>query len=201
MRSFNCHYYRLLLENKKKILSKNSVTVCWSGLHHFLKDNSIDYIYIDSFVEELTKKNIRYLLNLINQITPCKLATVNKKQYIKYKLLKRYDNDLVLLNFIRNLWNAQPIYHLTKKNANVQESKEAGENYIKHFFITLRSNRKLYKDALERLTHANFEACKIVGTAGSIGHSNIHNINSLKIKNTQQLLENSYTATQFMTIN
>lgn len=134
-----------------------------------------EYIYIDEFRDTKTEKYIEVLINLINDITECKLVKIDNKEYIKFKFLHSYDSTLILLNFIRNLWY-EPV-----------------KGYTELFFDSLL--RCEYKDSLEKLTYANREACKLA-TNYSAGHSNVQVQSSLKVKSTKDLLKYQGTSTQ-----
>jgi len=127
------------------------------------------YIYISQFEQEETSEFVENVVKIINDITECSIVTINDVSYIKYKLLSTYDQNLVLLNFIRNLWHS-PIT----------------ANYSLYFFKTLKKLRS--KDRLSRLTKANVESIKINNITGSTGHSNIQRHDLLKIKKKEQLL-------------
>ncbi len=125
-------------------------------------------VYIDDFHQEKTKKYQSLLVKTINKITPCKIVKKpNGKRYIRIRLLRSYDQSLIILNFIRNLWH------------------EPEQGYTEKFFEALKKAE--HKDALEKLTWANKEACPNV--MYSPGHSNVHKKDLLKIKNSKQLLE------------
>lgn len=192
MRGYQCHYY---IKDKDGKLTKDDIdglywdyktpakvsigSACWSSLRRIPQAS---FIYIENYETEETKDSIDLLLRLINEITPCNIVTINKKNYIEYKLLKTYDQNIVLLNFIRNLWNKPGV-------ANEKgEGAEYAKDYTDIFFKTLAKTR--LKDPLKRLTQANKEASinyKIEGFGP--GHSNVHNYKDLKIKDTQSLLE------------
>lgn len=114
MRSFNCDYYHLNKDNK---LCKNANKSCWASINNYitvdndkrititLLESKKDHIYIDNYIEpQITDEQRKRLIYLINKITPCKFVNIEGKVYIEYKKIKGYDNNLILLNFIRNLW-------------------------------------------------------------------------------------------------
>ncbi len=178
MRGFQCHYYHL--QNDDTLIA-NDNSACFAGVREYhsaskrenLKEKNV--IYIDQFTHLKTSKYIKLLVGIINEITPCKVVTIKKKKYIKFQLLATYDQSLVLLNFIRNLWyNPVQMY-----------GKEEGV-YYKEFFRELETSKE--EDALAKLTSANKEACRIA-KLGSSGHCNCHSYNLLKIKKTKELLE------------
>lgn len=152
------------------VLNNNNTSNDWS-FYKSMKDCIIehDIIYIEQFTFPKTSHNIPLLLSLINKITPCEIVKINDVEYIRYKLIKTYDQNLILLNFIRNLWNAEI------------------KGYNELFFMYLKEGSS-YQDPLEILTDANKKACVNICTKYSPGHSNIHLANELKIKNTKQLL-------------
>ena len=77
MRRYNCYIYHL--QNKK--LVKNSINACWAGLNksEYLGKN----IYIDKYIEpEITDKQRKRIVYLLNKITPCKFTTIKNVKYI-----------------------------------------------------------------------------------------------------------------------
>lgn len=142
---------------------------CWGGVqNHWGIEH--EYVYIDSFTVAKTSKYQRLLITLINKITPCSIVTRKTKKYIKFKLMQTYDQSLVLLNFIRNLWH-EPL-----------------PGYSKDFFEVLRKSKK-YKDPLARLTWANKEAVRLnkQQIIYAPGHSNVHPVDKLKIRRASTL--------------
>jgi hypothetical protein len=164
---YACYYFSF----QNKVFSRNGNTACWAGIQRYYNGslNRPKYIYIEQYNLDETNKYIELLIGLINEIIPCKIITREKKEYIKYQLLGYYNNDLILLNFIRNLWH-NPLY-----SYNI--------DYTKIFFETLESSK--LKDALEKLTEANIKASK--GITMRPGHSNVNP--DMKIKSTKELLD------------
>jgi len=107
MRGYDCHYYYM---TSNKELVKNSNSACWAGINNtpYIKKGKVikNTIYIERFENEVivNNKHIVRLVNLINNITPCKIVSIKKVKYIKFKLLGTYDQNLIVLNFIRQLW-------------------------------------------------------------------------------------------------
>ncbi len=166
-RRIGCHYYGFV----NKVFTKNGNTSCWAGIKNFLVQSGPKYIYITNYEESETKKYQKLLVGIINEITSCTFLKRENVVYIKYKLLKNdYNRNLILLNFIRNLWD-NPLY-------------SAGKDYTKTFFEALENSKK--KDPLERLTEANMIACKYYPMMGS-DHSNA--AKNVKVKSTKQLLD------------
>lgn len=194
MRGCECYVHHL----EKKIPIQNGNTYCFAGARQYYENYSSEncrlqgdkkYIYITQFREPETEAYIPLVLGLINEITPCKLKVINNIEYIQFKLLKTYDQSLILLNFIRNLWGAvrADIYNLKSEIYNI------------HFFKILKSSTE-YKDPLQRLTNANLKACELLKIERSAGHSNVHSFKNLKIKTTADLLKYKGTNTlQFLT--
>jgi hypothetical protein len=159
-----------------------------SGHWGFPVPDPLEEIYISQFDCPETAKYQDLLIGLINEITPCSFETVNGVKYIKYRLmdagaaegifLGQYNKNLILLNFIRNLWHEPPSGGGLK----------AG--YLARFFTALAKSDEKYKDPLQRLTWANKEACEFNKTPYkySPGHSNVHESHTLKIKTTAQLM-------------
>jgi len=136
-------------------------TACWSGVNT-LGLNKID-IFIYDFDEPTTNQYQDLLVRIINEITPCEIVTINNKIYIKFRTLEAYENSLVLLHFIRNLWY-EPGTHT---------------GYSLKFFRYLEEIDKecKKKDPLVKLTEANKKACdKIKWVYSTPGHSPITNV-------------------------
>ncbi len=138
-------------------------------------------IYISNYDEPETRKYQPLLVNTVNEITPCEFVEVKDKKYIQFKLLETYDQSLVLLNFVRNLWHSPPI-------------PQAKVPYHKVFFETLEKSE--HQDPLEKLTYANKEACPDNLLYGAIGHSNVFNKKMLKLKKKDDLLKYKGNSTQ-----
>jgi hypothetical protein len=192
MRGFSCTYYYLF---KGKYIKEGN-EACWAGLNsHYYCDfkkelmkqdkltnlsypnllKYIDTIYISHYKFTETEKYRPLLISIINEITPC----YEEKDRIVFKLLETYDQSLILLNFIRNLWSAP---HNVPK-------------YIEVFFTTLKTS-KAYTDPLERLTYANKVACEANKIEYPPGHSNIHPGSTLVVKNKESLLAYKGCTTQ-----
>ena len=193
MRGYECYHYKMI-DSKKKTLAKHDNSACWAGISDQIR-NKVEDIHIAKFKEPETEIYIKHIVGIINKVTPCKLVSIKKQVYIKYKLLKDFNKDLILLNFLRNLWNINNIPYdkfMTLKNV---ERTEIQLQYTSIFFKTLKSNFKIYKDPVQRLTHANFIACKTLEIINSPTHSNVHNYTQLKIKDTKSLLESKVHST------
>lgn len=152
---------------------KPTTTACWGNLNYgttYVKDA---VIIIDKYVKEDTKAYINTIVGIINEIQPCKLITQDGVEYISYKLIGRYNNDILLLNFIRNLWYDHcPGYSLA-------------------FFKALEELKKDKKlTAMEKLTTANVAAVKACGQKGYGHHSNCHEDTKVRT-----LPKNYYTKT------
>lgn len=181
---FSCYLY---WRTEKGAYDMNSNNACWAGIRYYYdskdggyysdKKQDVEFIYIKDFERVETLPYLDLLISIINEITPCEIMEANKTKYIKFKLLKTYNQSLVLLNFIRNLWYCpKPYYGKT----------EPGFGYTVTFFETLKASKK--EDPLERLTEANNAACKEIKSSSSFGHSNVHPYGSLKVKKTKDLL-------------
>ena len=193
MRGYECHHYKMI-DSKKKTLEQHYNSACWAGIASQIREG-VEDIYIAKFKEPETEIYIKHIVGIINKVTPCKLVSIKKTVYIKYKLLKDFNKDLILLNFLRNLWNINNIPYdklIILKNV---ERTEIQLQYTSIFFKTLKSNFKMYKDPVQRLTHANFIACKSLEITNSPTHSNVHKYDLLKIKDTKSLLESKVHST------
>lgn len=169
MRDYGCELFHTAsnAENGKYVPNYN--TACFRGLATLRFRQDVlekDIVYIDQYTYPLTEKYIPLIISLVNKITPCSIVD----GYIRVQLLSTYDQSLIVLNFIRNLWN-QPW---------------SFKNYNEEFFRALAKGRR--KDPIARLTAANKVACTNV-KATYIGHSNCFAGNTLKIKTTEELLK------------
>ena len=191
MNSFNCHMSHKLKDGS---LNKNISTACWAVLRRYydredkfdIKDidkQEEDIIYISNFRRTQTEKDIPLLIQLINEISPCELVTINNIEYIKFQLLKTYDQSLILLNFIRNLW--------------FDPSREFRSSYAPYYIEFFKElNNINEKDPLARLTLANKNACTTLNFPYGAGHSNIGKPHELVVKTTQSLLNYKGSCTQ-----
>lgn len=166
-------------------LAKIGNTACFRGVDG-LPENS--YIYIYNFERDLTYKYIKPLLRIINKITPCRLIKLKGTSYISFKLLGSYTKNLILLNFIRNLWHSPKIPY-----GNTQVL------YSIIFFNELMKCR--LKDPIRKLTHCNYIACKKIGFPLFLGHSNCYIPSLMKEYNTlDNFLKHNTSADSFFKI-
>lgn len=181
--TYRCHIYHMI----NGTLHKNANDACFAGIKSYLDvidwqkkiDNPSQEIYIYDFEREETIKYVPILVKIINRITPCEIVEINDKKYIKFKLIsnKYYDQNLVILNFIRNLWNEPSRFYV----------KNELKTYYQCFFQALAKSR--YKDPLERLTQANILALTETKYSESAGHSNTFNFKQGKRKTVKELIE------------
>ena len=148
MRGYECYIYHL--QNKK--LVKNSNHACWAGLNRaifsddkgdyiILDAKTKDYIYIDKYIEpEITDKQRKKIIYLINKITPCKFVTIDNKVYIKYKLLKNHYSNLLLLNFIRILWYKNGSFNNEQFFIDICKPKTRGLDYLEFMMTCIKNN-------------------------------------------------------------
>jgi hypothetical protein len=129
--------------------------ICWADIFDY-RSQTDGNIYIYRFREPNTEKHIPKLLSIINEITPCELVTIDGMEYIQYKLLPFYNQNLLILNFIRYLWY-------------IPEEVDDAEVIQSTFFNKLYSD--IYTDPISILTYSNKEACKNVFC--SMSHSNL----------------------------
>ncbi len=176
MRGYQCYVHHL----RNGVMEQNGNTACFAGLTGYYipnaKDQEVNMVYITQIRTKETEKYLELLIRTINKITLCELVTINKQKYIKFQLLPSYDQSLVLLNFIRNLW-CNPIQY---------GIKTVSIPYHKTFFEVLARSRRT--DPLIKLTLANKKACELANFRGSLGHSNCHEYNRLKLKKTEELM-------------
>lgn len=184
MNSFQCYYYRKLEKKEAKAagqeFQQNGNNACWAGIRSWMPPNSDKYeiLYVDKFKHKATEKYVELLVNTINEITPCGVTKDGK--YITFELFGTYDQSLVMLNFLRNLWF------------------EYMPGYAKSFFECLEGLEE--GDALERLTTANIKACTDVKMVYQGNHCNCHAYGKLKVKSIKDLLAYKGLSTyQFLT--
>ena len=135
MRGYECYKYHLI----NKELVTNSNTACWAGL------NKSEYlgkdIYIDKYIEpEITDKQRKRIVYLINKITPCKFEKIDNKIYIKYKLLKNHYSNLLLLNFIRILWYTNLSFNNEQFFIDISKPKPRNLDYLEFMMICIKNN-------------------------------------------------------------
>lgn len=148
---------------------------------------------IEDWKVKETSENVKHLTAVINQITPCYV----KGKYIYYQMLipdgdyknyslEWYNRNLVLLNFIRYLWNSA-----------AEDNKVQGDFLaVSVFFETLKKSR--YKDSFKKLSKANkeySEAWFSLFGGYSPGHSCIQK--GSKILSTVDFLKNKESAQNF----
>lgn len=90
--------------------------------------------------ELLYNKYITRIVNLINKITPCKKVIINNKLHIKYKLLDKYSQNLVLLNVIRMLWYKPGNINIDNFIQNILKPKEKNKDVLYFIFEKINNN-------------------------------------------------------------
>ena len=135
MRDYSCYFYHL--ENNKLI--QNSNTACWAGL------NKSEYlgkdIYIDKYIEpEITDKQRKRIVYLLNKITLCKFTTIENVKYIQFKLLNNYYSNLLLLNFIRILWYSNQSFNNDQFFIDICKPKTKGLDYLEFMMTCIKNN-------------------------------------------------------------
>ena len=135
MRSYDCYIYHL--QNSKLI--ENSNDACWAGLsksQYLGKD-----IYIDGYIEpEITDKQRRRIVYLLNKITPCKFTTIENVKYIQFKLLNNHYSNLLLLNFIRILWYKNQSFNNDQFFIDICKPKTKGLDYLEFMMTCIKNN-------------------------------------------------------------
>ena len=135
MRGYECYKYHLI----NKELVTNSNTACWAGL------NKSEYlgkdIYIDEYIEpEITDKQRRRIVYLLNKITLCKFTTIENVKYIQFKLLNNHYSNLLLLNFIRILWYKNQSFNNDRFFIDICKSKTRGLDYLEFMMTCIKDN-------------------------------------------------------------
>ena len=148
MRDYTCYIYHLQ-DNK---LVQNSNQSCWAGLNrkfYYDKDSkeiqldtkTKDYIYIDQYIQpQITDKQRKRIVYLLNKITSCKFITIEKKRYIQYKLLKNHYSNLLLLNFIRILWYKNRSFNNEQFFIDICKPKPRNLDYLEFMMICIKNN-------------------------------------------------------------
>ena len=153
MRGYECYLYHL--ENNKLVQNDNNA--CWNGLNRskyrkydenqkqsiniILDEATKDYIYIDKYIEkEITDKQRKRIVYLINKITPCKIVKIKGKFYIRYKLLKNHYSNLLLLNFIRILWYKNHSFNNEQFFIDICKSKTRKLDYLEFMMTCIKNN-------------------------------------------------------------
>ena len=135
MRGYECYKYHLI--NKK--LVTNSNTACWAGLdksEYLGKD-----IYIDEYIEpEITDKQRRRIVYLLNKITLCKFTTIENVKYIQFKLLNNHYSNLLLLNFIRILWYENQSFNNDQFFIDICKPKPRNLDYLEFMMTCVKNN-------------------------------------------------------------
>lgn len=163
LRGYECHVYK---ERQDGDVVKGG-TACFSYVVSLFAEK-IKHIYIDTHFA-VNEKDLKLLVYIINKITPCSIVVHEKIQtdfpVIKFNLLYgTYKQNLLLLNFIRYLWN-EPAYHFQEE-----------------FFKRLR-DFKTIKDPMLRLTTANQTSVNDKSSDQSCGHCNIvENVRTVTLK-------------------
>lgn len=136
MRGYNCYIYHLQKNNK---LIENSNNACWAGLNnsqYLGKD-----IYIDKYIEpEITDKQRRRIVYLLNKITLCKFTTIENVKYIQFKLLNNHYSNLLLLNFIRILWYKNGSFNNEQFFIDICKPKTRGLDYLEFMMTCIKNN-------------------------------------------------------------
>lgn len=197
MRGYECIFYH---KQGDKLIQYNN-NACWAGLR-VLNNQSI---YIDFFRDKITEKYVDLLIGIINKITSCKIIkevevtypvvenrtryhqwqrdeqfTTEKREVIEFKCLGTYDRNLIVLNFIRYLWNKPEDFDTELFFASLEKSK--------------------HREPLRKLLYCNKVACSRVKYGGN--HSNAYNKKVLKIKGVKQFnTEGFYNTREFLTRN
>lgn len=154
MRGYECHYF--FMSNNGE-LYKASNHACWGGMKgkaylpdivplQYAPENdySTEYIYVDQYIQnEVSDKDRKRLVYLINFITPCKFVTIKKKKYIKIKLVDGYDKNLVILNFIRGLWYLPTNFDMEQFYKDIHKRRSKGKDALEFLLECLRDNVKL----------------------------------------------------------
>ena len=148
MRDYSCYIYHF--QNNQLI--QNSNQACWAGLNRVnyndkngkqikLDSKTKDYIYIDKYIEkEITDKQRKRIVYLLNKITPCKFTTIENVKYIQFKLLNNHYSNLLLLNFIRILWYKNKGFNNDQFFIDICKPKTKGLDYLEFMMTCIKNN-------------------------------------------------------------
>lgn len=142
-------------------------SACWAYLNYFSENywqkelnvsfkRNPDIIYISDYIEkDLEEKYRKQLIYILNKITPCKEIIYNGINYLAVRLIHHdwYDNNLVILNWVRGLWHEQSTLDVNK-------------------FYTMIMKYKDEDDPLYFLMNCNKE-CYNLNKYGQFDHSNV----------------------------
>jgi len=163
MRNYSCYYGKYV---NKKVIKSNS-SACWASIDR----DGFEYVqnlYIYKFEEpDITYEQIKLLVSIVNQITPCSIVTHKKIKYIKYRKIKGYIKNLIILNFIRALWH------------------ETGGILSSQLFLnSLKNPKVIYEDPLEKLLYSYKESFINVNSPYNVfDHNNFHiNLSIINLK-------------------
>ena len=135
MREYCCYIYHLQ-DNK---LVQNNNSACWAGLNKSKYFNT--NIYVDQYVEpEITDKQRKRIVYLINKITLCKFTTIQQVKYIQYKLLNNHYSNLLLLNFIRILWYENRSFNNEQFFIDICKPKPRNLDYLEFMMNCIKNN-------------------------------------------------------------
>lgn len=160
MRSYGCTYYAKI--NGEFILNTNQA--CWAGIDKIMYWKINNYkllpkvIYIADFQDYIKEDYINKMIYIINKITPCRIINYKNKKYIAYRFIKDatwYNNNLVVLNWIRGLWHHQR--GLKDVEEFYQDIMKYDDNEDPLYFL-MSCNKKHYDGKSYGLDHSNF--CK-----------------------------------------
>ena len=148
MRDCSCYIYHF--QNNQLI--QNSNQACWAGLNRVnyndkngkqikLDSKTKDYIYIDKYIEkEITDKQRKRIVYLLNKITPCKFKIIENIKYIQFKLLKNHYSNLLLLNFIRILWYKNGSFNNEQFFTDICKPKPRNLDYLEFMMTCIKNN-------------------------------------------------------------
>lgn len=149
---------------------------CFAPLNN-VKENEIVGIY--KVNQKETSQYIELIVQLINKITDCKYDAEN--DCIEYKMLKGFNRNLILLNFIRYLWFS-PL------------NNEASTVFFKK--LSDLFNNTNINDPLVLLTIANRYTAKVIGYVETPTHCNYYHYSYLQIRKTNELLNCNFNSTK-----
>lgn len=160
-RCYSCYYYANVINPKtgKKHFVKNSNFACWASINYWDVKNEKDspnILYIDEFKGYVTNEQINQLIYIINKITPCRIIKYKDKEYIAIRLINNhkdwYNNNLIILNWIRCLWYKPYIADFEKFYKLIFDYTD---NMDPLYFL-MDCNRQCLKESSYGFNHSNF---------------------------------------------
>lgn len=189
-RSYSCFYFAY--NRKTKELTRNNNSSCWAGYSYYSNYNlknlkTPKVIYISDYKEWSSVSAHKQMVYIINKITPCREIKIKDKWYIAYRAIGEdvsecYGIDLVLLNYIRTLWNESngckdtesfledlelyddsqdPLYFLMELTKEYNTKREYGYNHSNFGQCIIPKNKNYMFEANKNISQMRFMMNKV----------------------------------------